>query len=90
MAEPWCKSVAEIRKLTDWQVHNLIFLPALRAAAKRDQDQRAMEGLPPKKKRKTRLPTKEEYFLVGERIGMPRDRLEQEWAKAQNGKPEPR
>ncbi len=85
MAEPWCKSVAEIRKLTDWQIHNLLFLPALRAAAKRE---RKRGGLP-KRKMKMRLPNKEEYFLVGQKLGVPRDHMEREWAAAQNGKPEP-
>ncbi len=76
----------EIRRLTDWQIHNLIFLPALRAAAKRDRASGSHKG---RKRRKTRLPTKEEYFLVGEKMGVSRDHMEREWAE-QNGKPEQR
>jgi len=78
MGEPWCKSVAELRKLTDWQIKNLLFLPALRKAAGSERtDGKKLRQRNPKKM------TKKEYFIVGEKLGCTPAMMEKQWADAQ-------
>ncbi len=56
--EPWCWTPAVVGKLTDWQVWEIIVKAAARRKGKR-------AGLPPKKAGKSRMPSREEYILVG-------------------------
>lgn len=82
--EPWCWTRAEINGHTDWYLWEVVIRPAVKKAEEFERkhgkggDGRVGHGW---EESERKLPSKEQYILVGERLGIPRDVSAKEYDK---------
>lgn len=86
--EPWCWSPREVDELTDFQIWELVIKPAVEKSKEREKrnPNRGRVGVPDKK---TRLPTREEYVLIGQKFHGDPEVMGKEydkWAESEQGK----
>ena len=77
--EPWCWTQEEINRHTDAYLWNVIIRPAMRKTRKMERQRKG--GRNPGERSRRKLPSREGYILIGERLGVPRERSEQEYDK---------
>lgn len=77
--EPWCWTQEEINQHTDKYLWNVVIRPAVRKSKKFDRENRG--GRHPGERSKRKLPSRESYILIGERLGVPREISEREYDK---------
>lgn len=86
--EPWCWTPREVSQLTDYQAWELVIRPAVKKSRemRRERGGRGPQVGHGWEKSPRKLPNREQYVLVGERLGVPREVSEAEydrWAATQ-------
>lgn len=69
--EPFYYRPWEVGRLTDYQIWELLFRPAIRKQKQWDRASGKGPGLPPKRFRsKRKVPTRDQYIEVGKKLGL--------------------
>lgn len=78
--EPWCWPRHWITPLTDWYIWEIVIRPAVKKAREFDRKHGKREGVG-RSRGPFKMPSKEQYVMVGERLGVPKEVSEAEYEK---------
>lgn len=78
--EPWNWCQRKISRHTDWYLWEIVIRPAIRKAKKIEEENKDMNKSGVGKSRgKFKLPSRDQYATVGEKLGIPRATSEKEY-----------